>query len=423
MQRRGSSGQPVKGQSTNKPNARNAPAAQVAIVDLQEHLNQRTRELEEALEHQTATSEVLSIIRRSPADAQPVFDAIVQSAARLCDAIFSVVYLLDGENLRIAATQNFTPEATSQIQKLRQLKWPDRSHLGGRAILDRKIIHVPDVLTDPEYSRDFALAGGWRAVLAVPLLRDGIPVGALTVGKAEPKPFSDRQIQLLNTFADQALIAIENVRLFETEQQRTRELSESLEQQTATSEVLKVISSSPGDLQPVFDAILANATDLCGARFASLRLSEGDQLRTVSLYNAPAALVEHWRSTPLVRPHPESALGRTALTKQVVQIDDVKKGAAYSERDPLVVAGVDLGGYRTVLTAPMLKEDVLIGVISIYRQEVRPFTDKQIELVKNFAAQAVIAIENTRLLNELRESLAAADRDCRRAQGHQPLDV
>ena len=405
MQRRGSSGQPVKGQSANKPKARNAPTAQVATGDLQEQLNQRTRELEEALQQQTATSEVLSIIRRSPADAQPVFDAIVQSAARLCDAIFSVVYLLDGENLRIAATQNFTPEATSQIQKLRQLKWPDRSHLGGRAILDRTIIHVPDVLTDPEYSRDFALAGGWRAVLAVPLLRDGIPVGALTVGKAEPKPFSDRQIQLLNTFADQALIAIENVRLFETEQQRTRELSESLEQQTATSEVLKVISSSPGDLQPVFDAILANATDLCGARFASLRLSEGDQLRTVSLYNAPAALVEHWRSTPLVRPHPESALGRTALTKQVVQIDDVKKGAAYNKRDPLVVAGVDLGGYRTVLTAPMLKEDVLIGVISIYRQEVRPFTDKQIELVKNFAAQAVIAIENTRLLNELRESL------------------
>jgi two-component system NtrC family sensor kinase len=180
---------------------------------------------------------VLSIIRRSPADAQPVFDAIVQSAARLCNAIFSGVYLYDNDRLRVAATKNFTAEATSQIYERQELKRPDRSTIGGRTVSDRAIVHVPDVLEDPEYSREFALAGGWRAVLGVPLLRDGQSVGAITVGKREPTPFSEQQIQLLKTFADQAAIAIENVRLFEAEQTRTRELSESLEQQTATSTV------------------------------------------------------------------------------------------------------------------------------------------------------------------------------------------
>ena len=243
MQRRGGSEQPAKGQSANRPEARNAPTAQVSTADLKEQLDRRTRELEEALQQQTATSEVLSIIRRSPADPQPVFDAIVQSAARLCDAIFSVVYLYDGDRLHIAATQNFSPEATSQLQQRQELKRPDRSHAAGRTILDRAITHIHDVLADPEYSRELALAGGWRAVLAVPLLRDRKPVGAIVVAKAEPRPFSDRQIQLLNTFADQALIAIDNVRLFEAEQQRTRDLSEALEQQTATSEFGGLLSA------------------------------------------------------------------------------------------------------------------------------------------------------------------------------------
>src|SRR3974390_658318 len=242
MQRRSGSGKPTKVQRGG-PKARKALTAHASAADLQDQLDRRTRELEEALQYQTATNEVLNIIRRSPADAQPVFDAIVQSAARLCGAIFSAVYLYDGDRLHIAATNNWSPEATRKALELREQKRPDRSHLGSRAILDRAIVHVHDVYEDPEYSREWALVGGWRAVLAVPLLRDGQPVGAVTVAKAEPRPFSDRQVQLLNIFADQALIAIDNVRLFEAEQQRTRELSESLEQQTATSEGLKVILS------------------------------------------------------------------------------------------------------------------------------------------------------------------------------------
>ena len=408
MRRRGgASGQPVKGRrhSTVRPKACKAPTVHASSADLQEELDRRIRELDEALQQQTATSEVLRIIRRSPVDAQPVFDAIVQSAARLCGAIFSVVYLCDGDRVRIAATKNFTPEATSQLQQRQELKRPERSHAGGRAILDCAIIHIHDVLADTEYSRELALAGGWRAVLAVPLLRDGIPVGALTVAKAEPIPFSDQQIQLLKTFADQALIAIENVRLFDDVQKRTDDLSEALEQQTATSEVLQVISSSPGELEPVFNAMLENATRICGAKVGVLWLVEGDGFRSVAMHGLSPAQVEQRQRFPVIRPTPEDPLGRLARTKQVVHIADLREDEAYIKGFPPLRGLVDVGGGRTLLDVPMLKEGELIGAIAIYRQEVRPFTDKQIELVTNFAAQAVIAIENTRLLSELRESL------------------
>src|SRR5262245_42039174 len=280
MQRRGGSGQSVKGQrQRTKSETGKVPTARASIADRDELLDQRTRERDEVLQQQEATSEVLSIIRRSPADAQPVFDAIVQSASRLCGAIFGTVYLYDNDRLRIAAHTNFTPEATSKLHELQQLKRPERSNLAGRAILDRALIHVPDVFKDPEYSRELALAGGWRAALALPLLCDGKPVGALALAKAEPTPFSDRQIQLLKTFADQAVIAIENVRLFEAVQARTRELSESLDQQTATSEVLKVISSSPGQLEPVFQTMLANAVRICEAKFGMMLLYENSEFQ------------------------------------------------------------------------------------------------------------------------------------------------
>jgi signal transduction histidine kinase len=216
------------------------------------------------------------------------------------------------------------------------------------------------------------------------------------------RPFTDKQIELLTTFADQAVIAIENARLFDEVQARTREVSDALERQTATSEVLQVISSSPGSLEPVFQAMLANSTRICEAKFGTLWLLEGDAFRAVALHNAPSAYAKARRRELLFRPPPETALGRVASTKQVVQIADIKAHGSY---DPDWRAAVELGNYRTVLSVPMLKEGELIGAISIFRQEVRPFSDKQIELVKNFAAQAVIAIENTRLLNELRESL------------------
>jgi GAF domain-containing protein/anti-sigma regulatory factor (Ser/Thr protein kinase) len=391
-----------------KPNIAPKPArrSHSPAAKLQEHLDRRTRELDEALAHQAATSEVLNVIRRSPADAQPVFDAIVQSAARLCGANFSVVYLYDGDRLRIAATKNFTPEAKNLSHALQQLKRPDRSQLGGRAILDRKLVHVPDVLADPEYSRELALAGGWRAVLAVPLLHDGRPVGAISIAKAEPTSFSDQQIQLLNTFANQAVIAIENVRLFEAEQQRTRELAESLEQQTATSEVLRVISSSPGELKPVFNAMLENAVRLCEAEFGHLFLYEGEAFHTTALHSASRVFAEVRRRPVVLREvHPDNPLAVITRTKAVVHTADVRTEKSYIERDPSFFEFVDTSGARALMLVPMLKENELIGAFTIYRLEVRPFTDKQIDLVKNFAAQAVIAIENTRLLNELRQSL------------------
>ena len=375
-----------------------------SAADLQVQLDRRTRELDEALAHQAATNEVLSVIRRSPADAQPVFDAIVQSAARLCGANFSVVYLYDGDCIRIAAQNNFTPEAKNLSHALQQLKRPDRSQLGGRAILDRKLVHVADVLADPEYSRELALAGGWRAVLAVPLLHDGKPVGALAISKPEPKPFSAQQIQLLNTFADQAVIAIENVRLFEAEQQRTRELSESLEQQTASVEVLKVISSSPGELEPVFNALLANAIRICEATYGLLLLFEGNSFRAVAV-QSKESYKELVQRNPVIdlRDSPGIPLDRIAKNKQVVHITDLRTDQSYIAKSDPIVHLVEVGGMRTLVGVPMLKEGELIGSINMYRQEVRRFTDKQIALVQNFAAQAVIAIENARLLNELRQ--------------------
>jgi GAF domain-containing protein len=379
-----------------------ADQAVIAIenVRLFEAEQARTRDLSEALEHQTATSEVLNVISRSPTNTQPVFDAICESASRLCEAVFSVAWRYDGELLHYAASHNFTPEVLNRISKTYP-KRPDRTVAAGRAILDGRIAHVPDLLADPGYAHELALAGNWRASIAVPMLRDGKPIGAISVGKAEAGPFSERQMQLLTIFADQAVIAIENARLFDEVQARTRDLSESLEQQTGTSEVLKVISSSPGELEPVFQAMLENATRICDANFGIMWGFKDGAFRGLSWLGITPEFADYVQQPRVWGP--ETGLGQLAHTKQTVHVTDTRAGRAYADRDPNRMAAIDVGGVRTFVAVPMLKDGELIGAIGIFRQEVRPFTDKQIELVTNFAAQAVIAIENTRLLNELRQ--------------------
>src|SRR6516225_2650521 len=532
---------------------------------LRKQLDQSRHELKEALEHQAATSEVLDLISRTPTNVQPVFDAIIESAVRLCDAVFGVVWRYDGELLHYAASHNFTRAVLDRILKIYP-KRPDRSIAAGRSILDGRIAHVPDMLADPEYGHELALAGNWRASVAVPMLHQGKVVGAISIGKAEtgpfsPKqielvqnfasqaviaienarllnelreslqqqtatadvlkvisrstfdlqvvlntlvesaarlceaydaaiwqpdgkrllllahhgpirveslpllrgtaagrafldgqtvhitdlqseareypessenarrwgfhtilcvplmregvaigtialrrteaqPFTERQVALLQTFADQAVIAIENVRLFEAEQQRSRELGESLEQQTATAEVLQVINSSPGDLARVFDAMIEKARALCDAPYGNMMIREGERFRAIAAH-APAAFAEIVRRG--FDPHPNSPLGRLKSGERIIHIADLAEAARLVPDDPIPRAAIELGRVRTVLMVPLIKNDTWLGVFTLWRPEVRPFADREIAVVQNFAAQAVIAIENARLLNELRE--------------------
>src|SRR5262249_3957707 len=270
--------------------------------------------------------------------------------------------------------------------------------------MERHTIHVPDVQADSEYNYapgpNFP---GMRAVLGVPLLRGGEVIGVIVLFNSMVKPFTQKQIALVTTFANQALIAIENTRLFEEVQARTKELTQALEQQTATSEVLGVISSSPGELQPVFQALLKNAVRICEAKFGTLYLCEADGFRAVAMHNAPLAYQEERRG--LVRPPPNSSSGRAASTKKVVQIVDIKAEQGYISGDPFFVSAVDLGGFGAVAGAPMHKEVGFVEIIGIFLQEVRAFFHKQIEHVIIFAKQGVIAIETPRPLNARRKPL------------------
>ena len=361
------------------------------------------KKLAEALEQQAATSEVLRIISSSPGDLRPVFEAILSSATRLCEAKFGVLFRSEGDALRAVALHN-APAAFAEERRRNPVLRPNPGTGLGRVASTKQTVQIADAQAEPAYHADPARAAflhlaGARTFLTVPMLKEGELVGAIAIYRQEVRPFTDRQIELVSNFANQAVIAIENTRLLNELRQRTDDLSEALEQQTATSEVLQVISSSPGELEPVFNTVLQNATQICDAFLGSMVLREGDAYRIVAQHGGSPAYAEQRRREPVVKRGPGTMLDQIARTKQPMHVADV---AAVEQLAPALAK---LAGARTLLMVPMLKDNEMIGAVGIYRQEVRPFSDKQIELLSNFAKQAVIAIENTRLLNELRDRL------------------
>jgi two-component system, NtrC family, sensor kinase len=364
----------------------------------------RVRDLEkslaEALDQQTATSDILRVISSSRTDVQPVFDAIIQNATRLCEAFNGTVFRFDGSLIHVAAHHNIAPEAVNVVDRVFPIA-PGTGTVTGRAILSRAVTHVRDMASDPEHTYTGLRQAGFRAVLSVPMLRDGAPIGAITVTRREPRAFSDGQIALLQAFADQAVIAIENVRLFKELEARNRDLTESLDQQTATSEILRVISSSPSDLRPVFDTILANAARLCEAHRGALLLFREGVFETAAELGTPPGLAEARRIPYRPEPYSHSLLSRVFFERRALYKPDLAADRAYQERELRTVAAVELGGSRSMLAVPLLKEEALIGIITIHRPEAGPFSEEHIALLQTFADQAVIAIENVRLFKEL----------------------
>ena len=411
MKRRSRAGaQPVKSRRHKGPTRKrgNGPKAVRHSSDVSEETEvaRLNRELNEAREQQAATSEVLQMVSSSPGDLQPVFEAMLEKAVRICDATFGNIYRWDGEFLHLLAAHN-TPPALAEVRK----RSPLRPSLVRRMFETKTATHVVDLALDPDYverrTPGVVVAvelGGVRTFLSVPMLKENELIGSFSLYRQEVRPFKEKQIALVTNFAAQAVIAIENAQLLNELRQRTTDLTQALEQQTATSEVLQVISSSQGDLEPVFGAMLENAVRICDAKFGNIYRWEADALHLVASHNTPTAYAEHRRRLPLRFNQMPESLRRMVGTKAPIQVDDIRTLLDGDEqRDPVVVAGAELGGIRTVLNVPMLKENNLVGAFIVSRQEVRPFNNKQIELVKNFAAQAVIAIENARLLNELRQ--------------------
>ena len=376
-------------------------------------------ELRESLQQQTATADVLKVISSSPGELEPVFQAMLENAVRICGANFGVLFRYSDEAWRADAMYN-VPPAFAEFWQRGPQRPSARTGLG-RIGATKQTIHIADVTKEPAYIEGEAVfvaavnLGGFRTVVNVPMLKETQLIGCFAVYRQEVRPFTDKQIELVTNFAAQAVVAIENTRLL-------NELRESLQQQTATSEVLQVISSSPGELEPVFNAMLENATRICEAKLGNLFLYEGHCFRAVAVHG-DSQYADWTRRDPVVdmseAEHFGVPLHRITRSKTLVHIPDIRLDESYIGGNARIRSLADTAGARTHLVVPMLKDDELIGAIVMYRQEVRPFSDKQIALIQSFASQAVIAIENTRLLSELRESAAAADRHRRRAQGHQ----
>jgi GAF domain-containing protein/anti-sigma regulatory factor (Ser/Thr protein kinase) len=376
--------------------------AQQAVIAIQnaslfEELQNRNEAVTEALEQQTATSEILRVISSSPTDPGPVFQTIVRSASRLCDAEFAVLHRYDGERVSADAYDGLTEQEIDVV--LRVFPRPaQRDYAAGRAILDRGVVHIPDIHEDPEYQISDSLGTtGYTAVLAVPLLKDGTAVGALCLWRRAPYPFSETQIALVHTFADQAVIAIENVRLFNELGERNKALTEALDQQTATSEVLRVFSSSPTDIKPVLEAVVRSAARLCHAKHAIIFQVEGDFLRAVKQYGALSPIAEDGR-LPIRR---DLVAGRAVIERRTMHFADI-----LAEPKSELASAQELAvrmGYRTVVAAPLMRQVEPAGVLGVWRTEVQPFSDSEVALLETFADQAVIAIENVRLFNELQD--------------------
>ncbi len=360
--------------AAGKPATR--PAHPSSYVQLKKENEDLTRELTEALDRQTATTDVLKVISRSTFDLQTVLEMLTASAARLCDAEMASIARQDAQGFVHSTNYNFPADWVEFSQAFRTN--PGRGSVSGRALLDGKAVQITDVLADPEYTyHEQQMKAGYRTFLAVPLLRDGQPIVLLNLARKTVRPFTDKQIDLVST----------------------EDLSESLRQQTAITEILEVINSSPGNLVPVFDAMLEKATHLCEAAYGMLYRYDGEFFHAIALRAVPKAYADFLRGP--IRPSPENALGRLLNGEPLIHMPDIRMDAAFGSGDPLRIATVELGRARTYLAVPLRKDGVLIGAIGAYRQEVRPFSERQVALLQNFAAQAVIASENVRLFEEI----------------------